>query len=49
MAEIGTYSIHEGGGAYITMSKMREGRENCTPSFLDSLILNEPEIVKNQF
>ena len=31
MAKICTYSVNEGGGADITLSKMREGREKLYP------------------
>ena len=33
MVRIGTHSLFLGGGADITLSKMREGRENLYPSF----------------
>ena len=44
MAKIGTQSVYKGGGHHPV--KNERGGENCTPSFLDSLILNEPEKVK---
>ena len=31
MVEIGTQSVIEGGGVDITLSNMREGRENLNP------------------
>ena len=47
MVEIGTQSVYEwGGGGASPYKKRGRGGKNCTPLFLDSLILNEPEKVK---
>ena len=46
MAKIGTQSVYEGWGETSPCKKWGKGGKNCTPSFLDSLILNEPDEIK---
>ena len=47
MAEIGTQSVYEGGGyRHHPVKKEGGAGKNFTPSFLDRVILNEPEKVK---